>query len=211
MPQHEVGFCRLVDTSALNDTTQKELQYVAVSHTWGAPGPRFFCRKENIARLKDKFFTEELPATLRDAVDIVRRLGLHYLWIDALCMIYDSTEDLQAEMGMLEDIFSESYCAIAATSADVMASGFLQPRQETKIAFVGEAAEGSGSIYVSNLVNNSEVDVLHTRLHNRAWTLQERALARRTIFFAKNQTYFRCEALTKLQRLVVSLFHYQHS
>ena len=32
---------------------------------------------------------EELPRTFRDAVDISRRLGAQYLWIDSLCIIQD--------------------------------------------------------------------------------------------------------------------------
>ena len=33
----------------------------------------------------------ELPQTLRDAVRITRRLGLQYLWIDALLILKDPT------------------------------------------------------------------------------------------------------------------------
>jgi hypothetical protein len=65
---------------------------------------------------------------------------------------------------------------------------------------------GDNIIYVSTVVNDFVGDVLQAPLTAAGGHFQERALARRTIFFADNQTYFecgegiRCETLTKLQR-----------
>jgi hypothetical protein len=203
----ENGLCRLIETESLDSTAQEKLQYVALSHPWGVKGPRFFCTKENITRLMEGFPASELPATLRDAVCIVRNLEIRYLWVDALCIIYRSN-DFERESARIPDVFSGAYCAIAASSAFGMSSGFLQPRQKSRFAALTTSSkvDGNDSIYISNLVDDFGSDVLQATLHNRGWTLQERALARRTIYFAKNQTYFecgegiRCEILTKLQK-----------
>ena len=38
-----------------------------------------------------------LPATLREAIQVTRRLGYSYTWIDPLCILQDSKEDWQTE------------------------------------------------------------------------------------------------------------------
>lgn len=35
-----------------------------------------------------------LPKTIQDAISVTRRLVFDYLWVDALCIIQDSKEDL---------------------------------------------------------------------------------------------------------------------
>jgi hypothetical protein len=47
----------------------------------------------NFATRQKTISMSELWPTFRDAIYITRRLGVRYLWIDALCIIQDSTED----------------------------------------------------------------------------------------------------------------------
>jgi hypothetical protein len=60
-------------------------------------------------------------------------------------------------------------------------------------------------VYVDAVVDDFEKDVRNAPLNQRGWVFQERALARRTIHFARNQTYWecgegiRCETLTKMR------------
>ena len=39
----------------------------------------------------------KFPATLRDAIIVVRKLNIRYIWIDALCTMQDSPEDWTQE------------------------------------------------------------------------------------------------------------------
>ena len=110
----------------------------------------------------------------------------------------------------MQDIFSSAYCVLAASSATGMDSGFLHcgkltPRQERGAAVFG----GSGdSMFICDSPDDFENDVLKGPLSSRAWAMQERALARRTIFFTDNQTYWecsggvRCETMSKLAKCV---------
>ncbi|KAH6718353.1 hypothetical protein BKA61DRAFT_599503 [Leptodontidium sp. MPI-SDFR-AT-0119] len=36
---------------------------------------------------------KSLPKTLRDAIEVTRSLSFPFIWIDALCIIQDSTPD----------------------------------------------------------------------------------------------------------------------
>lgn len=51
---------------------------------------------------------------------------------------------------------------------------------------------GEPAFYVCESIDNFQRDVIEGTLNTRGWVLQERALARRTIYFAENQTYWEC-------------------
>jgi hypothetical protein len=105
----------------------------------------------------------------------------------------------------MEDVFSCAYCVLAASRATGQHDGFLKddrPQREY-LTFQRGTEE---PFYVCQPIDNFSHDVLEGSLNRRGWVLQERALARRTMFFTENQTYFecgkgvRCETLTKMHK-----------
>jgi hypothetical protein len=67
-------------------------QYIILSYCWGKQ--RFLTSvSANIAAHMERLPESNLPQTFTDAIDVTRRLGFRYLWIDALCIIQDSAED----------------------------------------------------------------------------------------------------------------------
>ena len=189
------------------------LQYVALSHPWG-PGPEYFCTdRENIKEYEVHISFEKLPKTFQNAVTTTRRLGLQYLWIDSLCIIQGDDGDFAQEALRMEDVYSSAYCTLAASSAKGPDDGFLVPRKENE--FITFDINGH-TIYVCQFIDDFEDHVLRGPLSKRGWVMQERALARRTIFFTDRQTYFecgsgvRCETLTKMEKyapISVANFH----
>lgn len=183
---------------------QDQMPYLALSHPWGNP-PHFCTRPENLSEHKTGISLEILPATFRHAVQITRQLGLQYLWIDSICIIQGPNGDFNEVAKHMEDVFSQAYCVLAASSAKGQADGFLKPRQQ-RVFHAVPCSDGGGPIYVCEFADNFQSDVLDSRLNQRAWVFQERALARRTIFFTDRQTYWecgdgiQCETLTKVQK-----------
>ncbi len=194
------------------------LKYVALSHPWGPPSPQnrhFVSTSENIAQRMVQINDDdsELPRNFRDAITVTRELGLQYLWVDALCILQKTDTDpgdFQQEAGSMQDIFSSAYCVLAASSATGMNSGFIRSRGRTpkynrKAVRVGPPHE---HIFVCESPDDFQHDVIDGPLNSRAWVLQERALARRTIHFTDNQIYWecsggvRCESLSKLAKYV---------
>ena len=55
-------------------------KYAALSHPWETDTTA----KHDIDLYKDSVDLEKLPKTFQDAVTMTRKLGLRYLWIDAL-------------------------------------------------------------------------------------------------------------------------------
>ncbi|KAH8900662.1 HET-domain-containing protein [Thozetella sp. PMI_491] len=108
----------------------------------------------------------DLPAIYQDAIRFTQNLGVRFLWIDSLCIVQDDRTDWYFESQNMATVFASAYVTIAISpSADVT---------------------GNPSF---------EQDVEKGELSSRAWILQERALARRTIHFTPGQTYWECGAV----------------
>ncbi|KAI1322755.1 hypothetical protein F5Y16DRAFT_404159 [Xylariaceae sp. FL0255] len=189
--------------------------YIALSHPWGH-GPHLVTNVRNLAQHKDGIRISDLPGTFRDAVLTTRALGKRYLWIDSLCILQGAEGDFQEQAGSMETVFSSAYCVLAASRARNQVDGFLGPRQQRDYVTLltpnyrknrknDDAKDGKeGTFYLCENIDDFSRHVLNAHLNRRGWVLQEHALARRTIFFADEQTYWecgdgvRCETLTRL-------------
>lgn len=201
---------RLIETA-----TEKVVDdvYIALSHPWGDTKtytPFRTLRKDPSGAGRDlTHFThaipeDELPATFRDAVICTRKLGVRYLWIDSICILQGDDGDFNAESKKMEDVYSGAHCVIAASRANSQLDGFLGARPQREYVTFQRAAEKP--FYVCETIDNFSRDVIEGALNRRGWVLQERALARRTVYFAESQTYFecgrgvRCETLTSMRK-----------
>lgn len=87
----------------------------------------------------------QIPATIRDAIYLVRDIGERYLWVDALCIVQDDilSQNIQlAQMGLVYSL--ASFVIIAAAGEDANAdlpgirSGTRRAKQE--ILRIGDKA-----------------------------------------------------------------------
>lgn len=182
-------------------------RYVALSHRWGdESNPRFCTERHNVESFEIGISISSLPKTFRDAVAVTRALGIKYLWIDSLCIIQGPKGDWHEQAECMEDVFSSAYCVVAASCAAGTGDGFLKPRTPPNREYVTLSSRPEGSVYVCEVLDDFESHVIHGALNRRGWVLQERALARRTIHFAKEQVYWecgrgvRCQTLTKMRK-----------
>lgn len=97
-------------------------RYLTLSYSWGkAQSPRLL--KDNKTQLMTAHALEplrgELPRTLRDAIDLVRRMGERYIWIDRLCLVQDDPEDMQHGIQKMDMVYEGAVlCIIAAAGED---------------------------------------------------------------------------------------------
>ncbi|KAF2201403.1 HET-domain-containing protein [Delitschia confertaspora ATCC 74209] len=189
-PGYNFDSVRLVFAS---ETTRQE--YIALSHCWGdlsVEEKKLYCTtQDNIGQRLEGFSIFELPKTFQDAIEVTRELGALYLWIDSLCIIQygDDGKDWKYESGRMESVFSSAYCTIAANSAVDSNAGFLERHVSSEYVYVQNAS--GEPFYISTNIDNFD-DVDSARLNTRAWIMQERVLARRTIHFSAHQTYWEC-------------------
>ncbi|VBB71451.1 Putative protein of unknown function [Podospora comata] len=182
----------------------EDTRYIALSHPWGDSrhNNHFSTTATNVSpRLTSGIAISSLPKTFKDAVSVTRALGIRYLWIDSLCIVQGPQGDFETEAQKMETVFSLAYCVIAASSASGTSSGFLSSRPQRKsVALnlsansgkgdVGDSEDNNAMVYVCEAIDNFQTDVIDGPLNQRGWVLQERALARRTIYFTERQTYF---------------------
>ncbi|KIY03971.1 uncharacterized protein Z520_00663 [Fonsecaea multimorphosa CBS 102226] len=169
-------------------------RYVTLSHCWGA-GTAVTLTTENQARLSAEWSPiKSLPKRFQDAMEIARWMGVDYIWIDALCIIQDSRDDWLAESTKMGDIYTNSFCNIAATSADPKQGCFTERRvyMVEPYPLPNPQLQDGEKTYVIGYDDFWSNSLSDTALHTRGWVLQERLLSPRTIHFGQEQIFWEC-------------------
>jgi hypothetical protein len=184
----------------------KDTRYIALSHPWGdaKKHPPFKTLRKNLSGdAPDNFLKgvlyDQLPATFKDAVTATRALKIRYLWIDSICIVQGKDGDFTEEAKLMGDVFSCAYCILAASRATGQHDGFLKDQKQREYTTFQRGTEKP--FYVCEPIDNFSGDVLEGSLNRRGWVLQERALARRSVYFTENQTYFECGSGIRCQTL----------
>jgi hypothetical protein len=100
-----------------SDHDSAQVEYAALSHAWGEDFTElcpYHCLESNLEDLKQSIEMSVLNANLRDAIAVCRALDIRYLWIDSLCIVRDSVQDLTHEFGLYHKIFGHARFTIAA-------------------------------------------------------------------------------------------------
>jgi len=164
---------------------------------------------ENIANHRQKIPLEALPKTFQHALLVTNRLGFEYLWIDALCIIHDSPEDLQNEISQMGSIYQASTITLFAEAGDDSEAGLSIPRdprvsKPCKLDF--RATFESRVLEVSTYACYNPFDLLYTEskqspLQKRGWVLQEEHLSPRLLKFGSRQLKWECRHSTFCESL----------
>jgi hypothetical protein len=94
-----------------------QVTYATLSHCWGKIEDKLMLMVENNIDWKKEIPQFGKLKTFQDAIQIARRLGIWYIWIDSLCIIQNKKEDWQAEASRMSNVYKYSSCNITATSA----------------------------------------------------------------------------------------------
>jgi hypothetical protein len=177
-------------------------KYATLSYCWGATQslalttemikPRIFMSK------RSSFSMNALPPTLRDAITICRKLGIQYIWIDALCIVQDSPvgEDWQRESSVMDQIYGNAEIRIAASAASDTSKGVLRPPSELRsgvrsvpYTIIRDMKRYDGT--VSAQFYPYDVDDQQP-LSSRAWAFQEYLLSPRLLAYQGKQLAWEC-------------------
>lgn len=111
-------FLRLIDVETDCLVEKRNLErYVALSYVWGAVS-NFRLTKANRAALLTpgslKKVSNLLPKTIKDTITLVRRLGVRFLWVDALCLLQNDAEDLEQGVNAMDLIYELAWLTVVA-------------------------------------------------------------------------------------------------
>lgn len=159
---------------------------------------------------------DQLPLTIRDAVELTRYLGVQYLWVDALCIIQDDTQDWLHESAQMATVYAKAFLTVSASSVPSSKFSFLhKSRGNSEVLFElpEKAASGrdfdNAAVYDSGTrprmlaVQRTTLSGIHQSRHDdiidpsmlRAWTLQEHLLSTRLISFSTDELQWTCRTL----------------
>ncbi|KAK7917749.1 hypothetical protein PG985_011357 [Apiospora marii] len=192
---------RVLDTGSSNDMVKlveprgQSGTYACLSHCWGGE-MALATTQQTIQRNEAGIPLAELPKTFLDAIQIVRKLGIRYIWIDSLCILQDDADDWARESARMHDVYSNAYLTIAANHAKNSSEGCFNirsPRPSCDVDLPGYAS----NVHVELLFVTDEIDWDHGQflsepLSRRGWALQERVLSQRILHYNTRQMYYEC-------------------
>ena len=180
-------------------------RYTALSHRWGAKHP-LTTITANLEEHQRRIPLEKLPRTFQDAIELTRRLGIRYIWIDSLCIVQDDARDWADESKQMGTIYERSYLTIAATSAPDGDGGLFRggngrhDQHGGYLKFPCSPAPNekiTGYMYFANWIPPTDhpiTEMEYGPLNQRGWVFQERVLSRRILHFMPAQLYWECLA-----------------
>ncbi|KAI4227573.1 MAG: hypothetical protein LQ349_006690 [Xanthoria aureola] len=191
----------LSKTGDLRDQT-KDIRYMALSYCWGGTVNMRTLRENVHIREKHGLHVADLPAVIRDAITVARKLKFEFLWVDSLCICQDDEQEWEKEAALMADIYGGSVFTISALSSPNANVGFLGPRQRSivpigSIQFSGKDEEHDDGDRPLLLFIREEPQMLGGELTSgslsqRGWPLQERILAPGVLHFGRDQVFWEC-------------------
>ena len=195
------------DTIKLVDYNARSTHhYVALSHCWGDTSTVLSTKRRSLTCRKSSVAFEDMPKTFQDAVALTRQLGVRYLWIDALCIVQDDTEDWAMEAAKMGAIYESAWLTISAMSA-VDSSKGLFPSKSLAIDVNDMTSKNIPIVYAHRpttvFPGVDHAPSLFTWVHgrpsepswpliSRKWAMQERLLSRRVVHFTAHEMVWEC-------------------
>ncbi|KAI9148027.1 HET-domain-containing protein [Paramyrothecium foliicola] len=192
------------------DSSEKPGRYATLSYCWGDA-------EKQILTTSDKLpvFTREgiepssFPLTIRDAIQVVQRLGINLIWIDALCIVQDDDADKAREIPRMGEIFRNSDLTISAATSRSVDEGFLDNNEiwsgqnlaPVWLPWRGGSDNDDNNEARDDTMETSRIGLYHNlmtalRIHDaiddRAWTFQETLLSRRLLTFSAQGVHYTC-------------------
>ena len=179
---------KLIDASE-----RAKLDYVALSYCWGDGSTLANTTWRNLASRQLSFAIRDLPPTIRDALILVKRLGLKYMWIDQICIVQKSKEeageDWDLEGSRMHIVYGNALFTLSACSSESSTDGLFRPRKAWTYPVSPFYFEGQWLV-------NFDMSLGEVRarapLSTRAWVLQEERLSPRVLYYCDQRVYWSC-------------------
>lgn len=184
-------------------------RYVCLSYVWGGiTGTQYTSdtRADLEAENGLDYASVPLPPTIRDAMKVTKDIGMDYLWVDALCILQDSKEDISRNVAGAGLIYSGAAVTIIASSNsnpnDGLPGAGTVPRSKGQIR---ETVQGMCLTTVFHNPRGQLEDIEKSIWNTRAWTYQERQLSRRPVYFTESEMVFMCPHATYFEDTVPAM------
>jgi hypothetical protein len=166
------------------------IKYVALSYVWGSGPPG------------------TLPEVVVDAVELTRKLGLQYLWVDRLCIDQSNLIEkhyLISKMAWIYECAEFTIVAAAGSDATYGLPGVCSVRRE----FMQPEIHVSPGLTLISSMGDPRIAIKESVWSTRGWTYQESVLSNRRLVFTDEQVYFECRGMAVWEsiELPLDLYH----
>lgn len=185
--------------------------WVALSHCWGGGKPMSLT-KATLDQLRENIAFANLPPTFQNAVTITRHLGLHYVWIDSLCIVQDDRADWEQEAALMGPVYNRAFIVISGASSPNPETPYLGPREADWLPKRFEFQPSPGfnlpimvrqrsllaapleqGLYEPPFTSSWATLKRVGPLYTRGWCFQESFLAKRIIHFTPGAIIYECQ------------------
>ena len=198
---------RVIDVGTSSSTKQRLFTttgipgtYAALSYCWGTESQPLITTLSNVEDLHKDIPITSLALTIQEAILVTRKLGLRYIWIDAICIIQDSAVDKDKELSRMGEIYELATVTIVAASAKHCKEGFLQRRkypwgvQEWKTFKLPISCGEQGEMGELVIEPTDPYFTGDQPINHRGWTLQEFILPGRKLVYSTTQLMWQCHS-----------------
>ncbi|KAF2663792.1 HET-domain-containing protein [Microthyrium microscopicum] len=181
--------CYNCDSLSISTFFQPFPKYVALSYVWGPSAVQDKSRRVDLCN-------DGIPKTIRHAIEISRKLGFQYLWVDCYCVSQQDTEAKQKTIHSMGEIYENAALTLIAAAGDDdehgMVSKDLVACQKRPIYKVGDH-------YVTTVQPKiPKIAIATSKWSTRGWTYQEALLSRRKLVFTEEMIFFECRGKHRL-------------
>jgi hypothetical protein len=188
-------------------SSDERSQYVSLSYCWGLESQPTTTTGNYKARI-DKIAFRTLSETVQNAIEVTQKLGIRFLWVDALCIIQDDAQDKAREIDGMGEIYRNASLTIAAGNSPSAQEGFLATEPLLKpwklSLLLPDGFIGNVMVVPRHPFPSGGHKSRHP-LNSRGWAFQEYILSTRVLFFGCGDVWWRCQRMT-LEPLLVSSF-----
>ncbi|KAK0623882.1 heterokaryon incompatibility protein-domain-containing protein, partial [Immersiella caudata] len=167
----------------------RDCKFAALSYVWGgaAMGGGTAFRDGEGGRVPD-----DAPRTVGDAMEVVRRLKLRYLWVDQYCIDQGNASELHQQVSIMDMVYHLATVTIVAAAGQDAEFGLpgvgCTKREPQPVINMG------GRVWISSL-ENPKHRIERSKWFSRGWTYQEGLFSRRRLIFTESQVYFECNSM----------------
>ncbi|KAH7043819.1 heterokaryon incompatibility protein-domain-containing protein [Macrophomina phaseolina] len=166
----------------------QHMPYVALSYVWGGQNAELTVHENVLTRLFPGGLEEPLkrmPTVIRDAIELVRRLGFRYLWIDSICIVQNSNRSWKLNADVMDIIYGNAELTICAADGQDACTGLKALNKPSSTQIIAECAPGV-RLMVSRLVEASI------------------RKSKRCLIFTEGRVFFQCRSATMSEDIVTS-------
>ena len=170
--------------------------YVALSYVWGKKATSSCTTRSNLSLFQqEKGLCEDkdtLPRVITDAIELVRSLGISFLWVDRFCIVQDDGVAKQCQLNAMGSVYANAHFTLVAAQNDDVTQG-LYGIEDNKLDTTDRSlSKASADFTDTEILLDHAMHLMRSKWYSRGWTLQEYLLSKRRVVFHNDTVNWEC-------------------